>query len=161
MTDTNVKKIAAIVGVTLIGVALIGVMILNAFFPSTLYQFGQQKQAGKNIIDQTQTAENAINNYEWFKTQKQKIDSMREKIENQRQQIKTFKQTYGDDPSKWDRTTKEQYNRMTNRLLGYQNQHENLVADYNARSNMQNRNVFKDKLPYEMEKKFFTGDIVP
>lgn len=135
--------------------------ILNTFFPSTLYQFNQQREAGKNIIDQTQTAENAIDNYEWFKTQKQKIDSMERQIENQRKQIKTFKQTYGDDPSNWSRSTRQQYNRMTDRLLGFQNQYESLVAEYNARSNMQNRNVFKDKLPYEMENKFKTGDIVP
>jgi len=141
--------------------SLMLVLVLNTFFPSTLYQFGQQKQAGKNIIDQTQTAENAIDNYEWFKTQKQKIDAMETKIENQRRQVETFKETYGDNPNNWSRTTKQQHNRMTNRLLGYRNQYESLVAEYNARSNMQNRNVFKDKLPYEMEKKFWTGDIVP
>ena len=39
--------------------------------------------------------------------------------------------------------------------------YQKLVADYEARSSMQNREVFKDKLPYEFEDKFWTGDIVP
>lgn len=160
MKDSTLKTLA-ILGVLLVCGAGAFVFVLNTFFPSTLYQLGQQKQSGKNIIDQTQTAENAIDNYEWFKTQKQKIDSMQRKIENQRTQIKTFKDTYGNDSAEWSRTTKQQYNRITNRLLGYQNQYESLVAEYNARSNMQNRNVFKDKLPYEMEKKFWTGDVIP
>jgi len=147
-------------GGTIIGLLLL-LTVLNTFFPSTLYQFNQQREAGKNIIDQTQTAENAINNYEWFKTQEQKIDAMKVKIENQRTQIRNFKETYGEDPTQWSRTTKQQHSRMTNRLLGYKNQYQSLVAEYNARSSMQTRNVFKDKLPYEMEQKFWTGDIIP
>lgn len=158
MNNYKLGGIAFAVAATLIMSVII---LLNVFFPSTLHQFNQQREAGKNIIDQTQTAENAINNYEWFKTQKQKIDSMERKIENQQTQIKDFKDTYGENSSEWSRSTQQQYNRMTDRLLGYRNQYESLVAEYNARSNMQNRNVFKDKLPYEMENKFATGDIIP
>jgi len=139
--------------------AIITFIAVSWIFGPTINQYFLQRQAANDMNQKIQDAEYAIDNYEWFKQQKQDIESMRNKIENQRVQIRNFKDRHN--MSDLNRYESTQYNRMTTRLLGYKNQHENLVADYNARSNMQTRNVFKGKLPYEMEKKFWTGDLVP
>lgn len=117
------------------------------------------RDAGSDIIDSTMNADNAIDNYEWFKQQEQDIVAARQNANATRAQIEQFHSTYGDDPDDWSRTAENQHGELHQQLLGIQQQHNNYVADYNARSSMQNRAVFKDKLPYEMEKKFWTGDL--
>lgn len=153
----NTKKLLAIsTGILL----LLGTLVANAYSP-VIQQYFDQQQSASQIRDTVTDNEYAVENYEWFKTQEQKIQAMRNKIENQRTQIRDFKETHGEDSSEWSRTNQQQYNRMTNRLLGYRNQHENLVADYNARMNMETRNLYNDSLPLEMEDKFWTGDLIP
>ena len=134
-------------------------IVINAYAPVVNQYFDQQESASE-IRDKVTDADYAVENYEWFKTQEQKIKSMQRQIENQRRQIETFKDTHGNS-SNWGYQQNRQYNRMTNRLLGYRNQHEQLVAEYNAKMNMETRNLYNNSLPLEMEDKFWTGDLVP
>jgi hypothetical protein len=110
-----------------------------------------QIDSASNIIDKTYDANNAIYNYEWFKTQYEKIEANRQQVQNVIASLNEFKQTYGN-VSSWDYSTKEEYNRMNIIKVGLQNQDEILVAEYNARSKMANRAIFKDKLPLSVDK---------
>jgi hypothetical protein len=110
-----------------------------------------QIDSAGNIIDKTYDANNAIYNYEWFKTQYEKILANRLQVQNVITSINEFKQTYGN-VSSWDFTTKEEYNRLNTIKVGLQNQENILVAEYNARSKMANRNIFMDKLPLSVDK---------
>jgi len=130
----------------------------NAFAP-TLQQYGLQQQAASDINQETTTAEYAMELREWFAQQRQDIKSMRRKIENQRTQIKNFKELNDMDDLGFQE--QKQYNRMTNRLLGYRNQYETYVADYNKRMNVSYQEQYSDELPLEMEKKFWNGDLIP
>jgi len=145
-------------GILLLAIGIAATVAVNAYSPVIQQYFDQQK-AASNIRDEVTDSNYAVQNYEWFKTQQQKINSMQNQIENQRRQLKDYKDTHN--ISDLSYTQERQYNRMTNRLLGYQNQYENLVADYNARMNMETRNLYNDSLPLEMEKKFWTGDLIP
>ena len=116
--------------------------------------FFKQVDTAHDIIDQTYTADNAIYNYEWFKTQYEKIQATEKQIDNTMMLKDDFKETYGE-ASTWDWSTKEEYGRISTTLLGQKNHYESLVADYNARSNMANRVIFKGKIPFSVDKKIW------
>lgn len=155
----NKKTIAIIVAILFSVAGFYAVSIgWNAVEP-IVSQYGDQQQGADNIRDRVTDGEYAQREYEWFKTQEQKIKSQQRQIENQRTQISDFKEI--NNMSDLSYTEQRQYNRMTDRLLGYRNQYESLVADYNARMNMETRSLYNDSLPLEMEDKFWTGDLIP
>jgi len=125
----------------------------------TINQFFLQRQAASDINQKVQDADYAIDNYEWFKTQKQKIDMKKKQVQNVRDEMKRFYEVNGRNSSDWSYSQKQSYQGINSRLTGQQQMYQKLVADYNARASMQTRNVFEGKLPYEMESKFWTGDL--
>jgi len=110
-----------------------------------------QIDSASNIIDKTYDADNAIYNYEWFKTQYEDIQATERIIGNTKTEMDAYKEMYGN-VSGWDWQTKQDYNSLQKKYLGQQNYYEDLVAEYNARSNMANREIFKDKLPLHVDK---------
>lgn len=116
--------------------------------------FLTQVDSAHKIVEKTYDAENAIYNYEWFKTQYEKIKASERQIDNLMMEVDDFKDLYGA-PSTWDFTTKQEYNRLRTTLTGLKNHYESQVADYNARSQMANRNIFKGSLPYNVDKKIW------
>ena len=110
-----------------------------------------QIDSAGNIIDKTYDADNAIYNYEWFKTQYEDIQATERIIRNTKTEMDAYKELYGN-VSGWDWQTKQDYNSLQKKYLGQQNFYEDLVAEYNARSNMANREIFKDKLPLHVDK---------
>lgn len=109
-----------------------------------------QIDSAGNIIDITYDAENAIYNYEWFKTQYEDIQATERIIGNTKVEMDAYKELYGN-ASGWDWQTKQDYNSLQGKYLGQQNFYEDLVAEYNARSKMANREIFKDKLPLHVD----------
>lgn len=110
-----------------------------------------QIDSAGDIIDRTYNADNAIYNYEWFKTRYEDIQATERIIGNTKVEMDAYKELYGNATS-WDWQTKQDYNSMSGKYLGQQNYYEDLVAEYNARSNMANREIFKDKLPLHVDK---------
>lgn len=155
----KLRNIAIAIGILLmIGILLIGGIVFNAFAP-VLQQYGLQIQSADQITKETSQADFAMREREWFAQQRQDIQAMKNKIENQRRQIEDFKKM--NDMSDLSYTQQKQYNRMTNRLLGYRNQYETYVADYNAKMNVSYFRQYNQSLPLEMEDKFWTGDLIP
>jgi len=116
--------------------------------------FITQVDTAHDIVEKTYTADNAINNYEWFKTQHEKIIATEKQIDNTQDELTDYKEMYGD-PNEWEWNQQEAYAQMRTTFLGQKNHYEDLVAEYNARSEMQTRSVFKDKLPYNIDKKIW------
>ena len=140
--------LAAIIIILLI-VATIGSVAIGYLVKAGMINLGvKQKMAeidsADKIIDKTYDADNAIYNYEWFKTQHEKIIAAEKQIENTKFEMDSMKEMYGE-PKDWDFQTKQSYQILQAQFLGQKNQYENLVADYNARSKMANRNIFQDK----------------
>ena len=137
----------------IVAVAVIAIILVGYFWLAPKIFF-KQVDTAHDIIDDTYTAENAIYNYEWFKSQYEKIQATERQIDNTMMQKDEFKELYGE-ASTWDYSTKESYNRLQTTLLGQKNHYENIVAEYNSRSKMANRNIFKNKLPFAVDEKMW------
>ncbi len=142
--------ISIIIIVGLILAAVGGAWILKAALLPVMTVTTQIDSAG-NVITKTYDADNAIYNYEWFKQQHEDILATERIILNTDTQMKAYKDLYGN-ASEWDWQTRQDYNSLQTKFLGQQNFYEDLVAEYNARSQMANREIFKDKLPLHVDK---------
>lgn len=149
--NSQEKRWLAIVAIVIVAFLAINLIswIWMPFLP-----WMEERDAAEETIEQTMDAEHAINEYEWFRTQYYEIEAQRAQIENSYDELDRFYDVQGDDPDEWDRTASERHSRIQQRITGNQNQLENLVADYNARSNMANRAVFKCNLPMQVDERF-------
>lgn len=100
-------------------------------------------QMGHDVIDKTLNADNAIYNYEWFKQQKQDIDTAKEQYSQALQSYDSFKLSAGP-RSEWTFEDKQEDARLRSVVLGLQNQITQRTKDYNARASMANRDIFRD-----------------
>lgn len=150
MSQTS-KFILALIGLfglfAVLSVVSVGLGIITLPWHSVT----SQVETSHDVVDSTYTAQNAITNYEWFKTQYNDIKATGNKIQNTQTQMDTYFVTYGNDTSKWDYNTKTTYNQLQTTYLGQKSYYEDLVSEYNARSEMANRNIFKDQLPMHVD----------
>jgi len=144
------NMILIILLIIFIPVAIYGVKI--AFFPVKVV--ASQIDSGYDIIDKTYKAENAIYNYEWFKDMYEKIKATEIQIDNTQIEMTVYKEDYGTTDT-WDWQTKQDYSQLRTTHLGQKNYYELLVADYNAKSKQAHRNIFKDGLPFNVNKRLW------
>jgi hypothetical protein len=93
------------------------------------------------VINKTIDADNVIYNYEWFKLRHEDIGAIDQKILDTQNQFDNFK-AY--DPEK-GLTREESVTRsnLSTVVLGLKQQRSDLAAEYNAKSRMVNRSIFK------------------
>ena len=110
-----------------------------------------------DVTKKTLDADNVIYNYEWFKQQYEDIEATKKKRDILEKQLLDFKKEAG--PRKnWTFEDKQSYSQLRTTYIGLSNYLQDLVANYNARSKMANRNIFKDGLiPSSIE---FTAGII-
>ena len=104
------------------------------------------------VITKTLQTDNIIGNYEYF------IDAYNNVIPRQKQAYVNAKEAYAsfltllpDDREKWKAVDKAEASRLNSIVLATKNIYVATVTDYNSRSKMLNRSVFKDRnLPYEL-----------
>ena len=115
--------------------------------------FGNAFNQGRRIIDKTIDADNVIANYEWFKQRHESIQAIDGKIVDSQEAVDAFKAELG--PRKdWHREDRIEHDRLNTVLLGLKQQREDMAAEYNARSRMVNRSIFKTgdtQLPERIE----------
>ena len=145
----NTTKAIAIIVVILIAVFAAGWILKAALLP--VFTVTKQVDSAGDIIGKTYEAENAVYNYEWFKQRFEDIKATETKISQTKQNMEDYRELYGN-ASEWDWQTKQDYNSLNKVYLGQQNYYEEIVATYNARSKMANREIFKDKLPLHVDK---------
>lgn len=129
-----------LLGIVLIVFFLFGGII---FFP--WHVFNRQVDLAYDATNQTLNADNAIYNYEWFKQTHQDIIANQEKIDNARIARDNFELSAGD-RSTWTFEDKNEHARLNSIVLGLQNHQSQVVANYNARASMANRNIFEDSI---------------
>ena len=125
------------------GLTLGGIAIKVIFFP--VNTANKLIQTAYDAQDKTLKADNAIYNYEWFKQQNEDIIALGNKITNASIALDTFKKDAGD-RTKWTFEDKTESSRLESLKLGLQNQLEQVIADYNARAKMANRNIFQNNI---------------
>jgi membrane-associated protease RseP (regulator of RpoE activity) len=134
------KAIAIFVGI-LIGVTILGYALKIVLFP--VHVVDKEIQTGYDVVDKTINADNAIYNYEWFKRQKESIDATGKKLVIAQNAVETFKNEAGD-RAKWTFEDKTESARLSAVAQGIESQLKDMIAEYNARTKMANRNIFQD-----------------
>jgi hypothetical protein len=130
-------------------VSAIGFLTKIAFFPAHVANKGIDTAYG--VVDKTLNADNAIYNYEWFKTQYESYNSINKKIENAKKAVSDFEKSAGS-RDKWTFEDKNEHARLSSIVTGLEAQNADIVAEYNAKSKMANRSLFKDKnLPEQLQ----------
>lgn len=100
------------------------------------------------VAEKTLDPDNIVYNYEWFKMQYNDYLSLKSKIQIQEIEQNNYKQTY---QNSWDEDAKKEYQRLSTIQTGLKYQLQDVIQEYNQKSSMINRNIFKDsELPYEL-----------
>lgn len=119
--------------IAVIGISMVGGAVWLATMPF--------RTAG-GIISRTADPDNVIQNYEWFKRQVQDVKAFEAKIKLASVAVDSFEQSAGT-RDKWTFEDKQEYARLNSVVLGLESQRESMVSEYNARTQMANRSLFK------------------
>lgn len=109
------------------------------------------------VTDEILTAENAIYNYEWFKTQEAHIRECMKNEELAKEEYDYYLSMLPDDHEKWTRDDKREENSLRNSYYALRKLTNEAIEEYNAKSSMVSRNIFKDNLPSNISRAFYTG----
>ncbi len=150
----NVWGWIILVVLILLVIVLVTPVLRDWLLPWTAYK--AEVGSAEKIIEKTYNADNAIYNYEWFKKQEEKIKSTEQQILNTKQQMDDYRVIYGANASAWDSDVKAEYSRLSSTYTGQKNFYAEVVAEYNARSKMANREVFHDGLPRNIDTRIFS-----
>ncbi len=131
-----------IIGVFIL-VSLVGLGIKILFFPINTAE--KLVDTAYNIQSKTLNADNAIYNYEYFRQAAEEIRATENKIRNARTSMDGFSASAGARTT-WTFEDKQEDARLRSVVLGLENYYESIVADYNAKSKMANRAIFRDAL---------------
>jgi hypothetical protein len=96
---------------------------------------------GARILEKTMDADNVIYNYEYFKRQWRAIEAIDRKIEVQQKSIGSFEESAGQ-RKEWTRDDRIEHARLSSIVVGLEQQRADMVAEYNARAAMANRQIF-------------------
>lgn len=141
------KKIIGLV-VLIFVLIIVGRLVL---FP--LWVANKMIDMTTGVVDRTLDPDFALQNYEWFKLRHENVQATDQKIVNAKSMIEQFKSDAGPRTG-WSFEDKNESSRLNSVLLGLENHRASLVAEYNAKSRMMNRKIFKwgDKvLPERLE----------
>lgn len=97
---------------------------------------------GARIINKTIDADNVIYNYEWFKLRHENIEAIDTKIKQADTAVVQFKEDAGERKD-WHREDREEHSRLSAITLGLKQQRADMASEYNAKSRMANRSIFK------------------
>ena len=139
--------------ITSIGCIVVPAIVLLLVVATGIGFFGNFFTQGQRVIEKTIDADNMIYNYEWFKQRHEDIGAIDQKIELSVVAVQSFIEAAGDRKD-WHREDREEHARLSTVRLGLEQQRADLAAEYNARSRMVNRSVFKtgdSELPEEIE----------
>lgn len=103
------------------------------------------------VLTKTFDADNMIYNYQWFKQQYQDIQAISTKADAADAAVAAFEASAGP-RSAWTFEDKNRSAQLASISLGLKNQRATMVAEYNARSQMANRSIFKTgELPDQIQ----------
>lgn len=141
MSWKTVKRAANAGPFALFGCLVVILVPIFLFVGAASFLANPFLQTGR-IVNKTIDADNVIANYEWFKQRHEDIGAIDSKIIDAEMATAVFRDDLGDRGS-WHREDRVEYSRLSAITLGLKQQRADLAAEYNARSRMVNRNVFK------------------
>lgn len=127
-----------------VSVLVTGSLVLKGlFFPVHTAQ--KELNTAYDAVSKTINADNAIYNYEWFKRQKESIDATKQKLVIAQNAVLNFQELAGD-RKEWTFEDKTESARLNSVAQGIESQLKDIIAEYNARTQMTNRNIFQDNI---------------
>jgi hypothetical protein len=109
------------------------------------------RETAYGVVDKTLNTDNVIYNYEWFKKQYNVYLAVQKKVTQAQNAATKFEKSAGE-RDKWTFEDKNEYARLTSIVDGFTYQAEDIKAEYNAKSQMVNRSIFKTgDLPESIE----------
>lgn len=122
-----------------VGIIAIGALAIGASYVSGAVSVAT---APSRVAQKTLNTDNIIHNYEWFRQQAYDVDAIDIKI-TQNQNSLTALETALGARSTWSFDDRQEHSRLTSIVNGLVAQRADMVAEYNARSKMANRSIFK------------------
>ena len=134
-----------------IAVAVVVVVVLSAVLMSVTRLGCNAHEQAQRVVEKTIDADNVIYNYEWFHQTYEDVQALDRKIEQAKSSLSRFVKEAGP-RSDWTFDERQEHDRLNAVLQGLENQRADVVATYNARSKMANRELFKDgRLPDNLQ----------
>lgn len=124
------------------GAALVAIFFALSLLGTALGVLSSPFTAAGGVIQKTLTPDNVLINYEWFKTQHQDVIAIGVKIDATTAAQKSFEQSAGERTS-WKFDDRQEWSRLNSIILGLTGQRTGMIAEYNAKSEMINRSIFK------------------
>lgn len=112
-----------------------------------LFKLQTQIQSAQGIITKTYDPNNAIYNYDWFKERYQSIQALDTQIQQAQDSETSYNAALPADRTKWGYVEQTESARLHSVVLGLQQEKQSQVAEYNARAQEVNRNIFINGLP--------------
>ncbi len=145
----------ALITVAVVVLVFIGLLAKIVFFPT--YVAEQSIDTAYEVVDKVMDSDKAIADYEWFKSQEAYIRQCLRNEEIAKEEWDIFKAELPEDRDKWDRDDKTEEASLRNSYYALQKLTNKAMEDYNARSSMTTRSVFKDNLPSNIDRAFYAG----
>ena len=104
------------------------------------------------VIEQVTRPEKIISNYEWFREAYNDTKALDEQIVSVQTTISEYVGSLSEDRGNWSGANNNELSRLQSVTLGLRNQRSTVVAEYNARSMMITRSLFKGSgVPAELK----------
>lgn len=124
------------------------------FFPMNSIEKGVDM--AYEVTNETLDGKNAIANYEWFKNREAEIEALHKKEVTAQTQLDEFLEMFPDKEN-WAREDKTEYSRLRSNVTAVTNMLDSAIEDYNAKSGMVNKSIFKDNLPSNLTRGYYAG----
>ena len=99
---------------------------------------------------------NAIKNYEWFKQQEADIRKLHQQETNHTQALLRFTDGLPKDKSKWSYFDRDEYQKLSSNITAQKDMVNRAIENYNANSAMVSKNIFKNNLPSNLSRSFYS-----
>lgn len=152
MSGGKIVGIVAICLAVLLGVTLVVPMIRVALFP--IFAANKAIDAAEEVTEIVADGDRIVYTYEWFHRQFEGILATARQLRNA-ERMRAEWLTEMPARSEWDMFDKQEGDRLRSIVLGLENHLVGEIADYNAKSKMVTRQIFKGKtLPKTIDAEF-------
>ncbi len=125
-----------------VGLSVIALVTVLGVVGSAVSLITLPFRTAKGVIERTANPDNVIANYEWFKRQYQDVKAIDVRIGASIRAKDAFTYSAGGRDT-WKFEDRQEFNRINGIILGLEGQRASMVAEYNARTQMMNRDVFR------------------
>ena len=145
-----------VIGLIMIVLGALGFLGKVLFFTPTTID--KSVDMAYEVVDKTLDGDKAIREYEWFKRQVESMKALEKKEVRAIKEVEDFVALMGGKSrDEWSRDDKKEYDRLNANKVAVQNMLDDALAEYNARSKMVNRAIFKDNLPASIDRAILSG----